>query len=373
MGKRGYMLFWGMGILFLSSCQFGGNLPITLIPKGDFLFIVTTDFSSGSFAVYAQQQGLMSTGYSPIHSDATAVFHSGKIFVLNRFGADNLQILEPQNQFQTIRQMSTNTPPGCAQFSNPYDLDFFREDEAVLSRYGCKSALIVKPFTAEITGEIDLSEYADSDGIPEMAYGFVYRSTYFLSLQKLTEFQPVNVSTLLMMDLNEGRISGEIPLVGKNPVTEWVEYLPGKFIGAVTGKFSIPDGGVEEIDAEQKRSLGIILTEEQLDGEVSALTGFGGNIYLAVSGFGCNDFDPQTPCESHLLSWSRALGIREIFQSPAPLGHLAISVDRTLLYVSDRSLAGGLRIFRLSDGEQLSVTPLNTGLPPYWLVPFRLQ
>ncbi|MFN4181588.1 MAG: hypothetical protein ACK4G3_00010 [bacterium] len=362
----GFSLF-----LILSACggQGGQILPPGL--RGNFLFLTTTDFQSGSFSVYAEEQGLMSSGYPPIHPDATAVFHSGKIFILNRFGADNIQILDPNNHFRTEKQFSTNTE-NCPQLSNPYHLTFVSPDEAILSRYNCSSLLFLNPFTATILAEISLSPFADSDGIPEMAYGFLFGQTYFQALQKLTNWMPINVSALLMVNPATRSIQGEIPLQGKNPTTEWVEFLPGKFAGAVAGQYATPDGGVEIVDAQQKRTLGIAISEEEIQGEVWGIAGKNGEIFLTVSSFGCNDFDPQTPCFSRLIVWRSGEGIQEILRTQGVLGHIALSMNGNLLYVADRSLSGGLRIFSVSEKREMPPSPLPTGLPPFWLTPFRL-
>ncbi|MHA2610668.1 MAG: hypothetical protein V2G48_00250 [bacterium JZ-2024 1] len=362
----GFSLF-----LILSACEG----PARQIPPpalhGNFLFLTTTDFQSGSFSVYAEEQGLMSSGYPPIHPDATAVFHSDKIFVLNRFGADQIQILDPKNHFRTEKQFSTNTE-NCPQLSNPYHLTFVSSDEAILSRYNCTSLLFLNPLTATILAEIDLSAFADSDGIPEMAYGFLFGETYFQALQKLTNWNPTNISSLLMVTPATRNIQGEIPLQGRNPTTEWVEFLPGKFAGAVVGQYATPDGGVEIVDAQQKRTLGIALSEEEIQGEVWGIAGKDGEIFLTVSSFGCNDFDPQTPCSSRLISWRPGLGIQELLRTQGVLGHIALSVGGNLLYVADRSLSGGLRIFSLVDKREITPSPIPTGLPPFWLTPFRL-
>src|SRR5262249_37088124 len=81
-------------------------------------FIVTTNFQAGSFATVSLDEPRVitpSTSQRRIHSDATARVYGGLVYVINRLFADNIQLLDPANDFVTRFQCSTGNG------TNPHD------------------------------------------------------------------------------------------------------------------------------------------------------------------------------------------------------------------------------------------------------------
>jgi hypothetical protein len=133
----------------------GGDLP----PPGDggFAFVVTTDFQSGSFATLplGDPQSLQ-VNRGSIGSDAVARFHDGRVYVINRFGADNIQALDPEQDFATIYQCSVGNG------ANPQDIAFASSNKAYVTRLELPTVAIVDPTVGAdcagfLHGEIDLS------------------------------------------------------------------------------------------------------------------------------------------------------------------------------------------------------------------------
>ena len=94
-----------------------------------------------------------------IHSDAIAHWYDGLVYVVNRTPADNIQVLDPGASFSTIRQYSTGNG------TNPQDIAFRSPTKAYIPLYERNEILIMDPTTGAHEGIIDLSAFADADGL----------------------------------------------------------------------------------------------------------------------------------------------------------------------------------------------------------------
>ena len=69
------------------------------------VYVVESDFSSGSFSAGNASTHAMSCNAASVHSDARVRWYNGQVFVINRFGADNIQVLDGTTS-AFIRQFS---------------------------------------------------------------------------------------------------------------------------------------------------------------------------------------------------------------------------------------------------------------------------
>ncbi len=116
--------------------------------------------------------------------------------------------------------------------SNPHGLVFVNSEKAYLFRYGTTKAWIVNPSTTTEggfkIGELDLSSYADSDGIPEMESGVIVGDKLFIILKRLNRndnwapnptyvavFDTTNDTEINTGNVNPGGVLG-IPLDIRN-------------------------------------------------------------------------------------------------------------------------------------------------------------
>ncbi|RKZ05528.1 hypothetical protein DRQ05_06285, partial [bacterium] len=118
----------------------------------DFAFITTTDYSTGSSSViWLDASHTEESNVASVYSDAVSRYYNGLVYVVNRYGGDNIQILDPANNFATVRQFSVGSG------SDPHDIAFVNETKAYVSRYNTNDLWIVDPSTGAHTGTIDLS------------------------------------------------------------------------------------------------------------------------------------------------------------------------------------------------------------------------
>ena len=81
-------------------------------------FILTTDFSTGSLSVNALGTTAVTKDVAAVHSDAVMRWYGGLLYVVNRFGQDNIQVIDPAQGYATVRQFSTGNG------TNPQDICF---------------------------------------------------------------------------------------------------------------------------------------------------------------------------------------------------------------------------------------------------------
>jgi hypothetical protein len=107
---------------------------------------------------------------------------------IERFNADNVTKFNINAPDTPIWQYSTLDDPGDTS-SNPHGLVFAGSEKAYLFRFGTTKAWIVNPSTTTEAGfkigELDLSSYADDDGIPEMESGVIVGDKLFIILKRL--------------------------------------------------------------------------------------------------------------------------------------------------------------------------------------------
>jgi hypothetical protein len=310
-----------------------------------------------------------------VESDNTAVFHADRVYVLNRFGFDNISVLDTDDLTTALRQFSTGNG------SNPQDMAFVSSRQAYVSLLGSNDLLVVDPEAPqgeEISGRIDLTpllDPADVDGLVEAAGLALVGRYLFVTLQSLDNFAAVrpgilavvDTATDSLVDVDPGQTGVQgIPLAGQNPTAlHWAPEL-GRLLVSQAGAFGLADGGVEAVDPFRLTSDGLLITEAALGGgDVGDLVSVAGQkVYVVAGGFEANDvrvFDVSRAAGSGTLTGAnpRSLG----FSLPYVPG-LAVDGGGRLL-VPDRTLtAPGIRMVDTFTDQEITAAPLDLGLPP---------
>ena len=154
-------------------------------------------------------------------------------------------------------------------------------DKAYVTRYDAASLLIVNPQNGAELGEIDLSAFADADGLPEVSQIVRVGDRLYLSCQRLDRnggWGPVDVSYLIVVDLAtdtlidvdpdaEGMQGIALSAANPNSMAVVGEQIA---VGVVVG-FGDRAGGVEIVDTATNRSLGLAVSEEDLGGDITSM------------------------------------------------------------------------------------------------------
>ena len=358
------------------------NIVLVAPPTPPTVFVSTTDFVTGSYSTVDLESGAADsdlpdqTGIA--EADNSAVYFNNRVYVLNRFGFDNISVLETEDLSTAARQFSTGNG------SNPQDMAFVSDSKAYVSLYGSNDLLIVDPTATvgnEITGSIDLSEYLapdDADGLVEAAAMAKVGRYLFVALQQLSDFEIITNGVLAVIDTEtdslvdvDAAAAGIQPIVllASNPVA--VSYAPGlgRLLVSSAGRFGIEDGGIETVDPFLFASEGILVSESELGGDVGpTVSADGRKVYVAAGGFSENgvraidvELNPSTGIFEGAIP--RDLGLALPF-----IPSLAIDGAGRLI-VPDRSLeAPGLRFIDSFSDDELTTSPIDVGLPPNAIV-----
>ena len=333
------------------------------------LFVITTDFSTGSTAFLTANAVEAEVNLLGIHSDAVGHYHDGRVYIVNRLGQDNILVLDAMDLRTPLTQFSVGNG------ANPHDIEIVAPDKAYVTRYDTESLLIVNPQDGAELGEIDLSAFADADGLPEVSQIVRVGDRLYLSCQRLDRnggWGPADVSylivvdlatdTLVDVDLDAEGVQG-IALSAANPNSMAVigEQIA---VGVVVG-FGDRSGGVEIVDTATNRSLGLAVSEEDLGGDITSMVLVDQNRGYAVVADE-NFANSVRPFE--LSSGTVGAPLENISGGFIP----SLAVDGDRLIVADRGsfadpASAGLKFYDAATGAFLS-GPIDTGLPPQDIV-----
>lgn len=190
---------WAIAFLLLAGCEelqpreVGRPVDLTGINAG--VVVASTDFQRGAgvadFIVLDPQslefktfRDLELLSADPL-IQAFPLVDPEHIWVINRLGFDNIQVLSPQHNFTTVSQFSVGNG------ANPQDILVLSPDKAYVTRYETpySDVLIVHPTRGTALGKIPLSRFASNpDQLPRPAAMVRAGDHAFIALQNLDAF-----------------------------------------------------------------------------------------------------------------------------------------------------------------------------------------
>lgn len=279
-----------------------------------------TDFSSGAHAtITGDKPRSLTENLVPAGSDMTVVSKGSSFYRMERSGANNITKFDINEPDTPIWQYSTE---GSETGSNPHDLIFATDNLAYLLRYGSSEAWLVDTSASKQEnfkkGELDLSDYADRDGKPEMNSGVIVGNKLFVTLQRIdftggwgnfvynqAYVAVFNASTGAEIDTHrgEGGLKG-IALRMENPGA--IQYVPetGMIYVQCYGQYDKKyTGGITIIDPDNYESAALIDDGTELVHPYGAITGMVivspyKGYFVGYNGWGNNNlykFNPASP------------------------------------------------------------------------------
>jgi DNA-binding beta-propeller fold protein YncE len=328
-------------------------------------YVVESDFSTGSFSSTDVATRAPSCDVASVHSDARVRWYNGRVYVVNRFGADNIEVLDGTT-FGLVKQFSVGNG------ANPYDIAFASPTHAYVTRYETPDLWIVNPATGTHDGTISLAGLADADGIPEMDHLLMVGPLLFVSLQRVDRnngFQPTDSSLVAVIDTRTDQLVDcdaahagvqGILLPRTNPVTPFAFDAPRSrlYLGCA-GHYGAPDGGIVRIDAAGLAADGVAASEDSLGGDVLDIAvKDDARAYAIVSDAAFN---------TQLIRWSPVTG-RKLDTLYSPGGFSLADAELTPagdeLWACNSSFgAPGLHVFSTATQAQIA-GPITCTLPP---------
>ncbi len=324
------------------------------------------DFSTGGIAEFdVTENTVVSHQLGFAAGDSVMRETGGRVFVVNRFGSNNIQELD--GSLATLKQCSVGSG------ANPHDIVLHSAGKAYVTLYDRPGLAVVDPSVdATCAGFlmdfIDLSPYADADGIPEMDKMALVGDRLFVSLQLLDRanfFQPTGTGALVVVDTDTDSVIATVDLAIANPFSQTKGIVhdahQGRLYVGGPGVFftDLEDGGIEIVDPSTLTSLGVVIDGAELGGDLTDFVMVGADRgYAIVAGedfvASLVEFDVVTRTVVDTLATSELL-----------LSDIEMT-ETGILCLADRDIRlPGLRCFDISDNSELTAEPLNPGLGPF--------
>ncbi len=354
---------WAIALL-LQACAAPGQSDYHGSISGAAAVVVTTDYRTGSWAVVSLDHAKVEKGFGIIHQDTICRYSpiTKKMYLVQRMGADAVAVMDPMNGYAIESEFSVG------QATNAQDIAVVSTDRAYVPRYSSKSLLVLDPATGENIEELDLSPWADSDGMAEPGWALANEGKVFVAIQRLKDFQPTGYSSMLVFDGTTGKVIKEIKLVGTDPFSKlrYCAPLDSIVIGEI-GKLSVLDGGVELLHTSDLTSSGFIITEKELGGDIIDVVIARHHKGYAIVSHSRDDFSASTSVVSFDPDTGKMLST--LAQSEAfDHSFLELTPSGEQLWVAQRKRTDpGVRVFDTQTDEELTSDPIDVGLAPFMI------
>ncbi len=356
------------------------SLWTLFIPQGNAaaVGVVSSDFGAAGRFTTIHSSLVVSPLHADIYSDAVAVYHDGKVYVLNRLNRDSVQLLDRSLNYLPVGEYSVESA------SNPQDMVFYG-GLAYLTRYNRNDILALDPATGIYKQTISLAGYEEAtpvpDGYPEATRMHVEGDQLYVMLQRLDRndlsgyFPPVGSSLLLQIDLPTSTIVQSYVFPFANPfgnlqrIDLWGHAYLVTAAPARMGYLSQMDGGVVAFNLDEHYFRSPVYLESVAGGDildVAILNETTGYAFVMDASFNksIQRFNPTTGEKVSVLA-----------SFPASGGTVAglLLDDDGRLYVADASFeTPGISVYDAKAGDQkLTPFPLDVGLRPAGMVLIR--
>lgn len=327
-----------------------------------------TDSTGTINVIPLQSPRTASTHLTTTHSDATVRSFSGLIYVINRKGADNIQIIDPSD-FKTVLQLST----GLA--TNPQDIAVVSASKAYVTLYEPEEnqtpgltvddLLIIDLSTGTIARTIDLTPFTwdDGDRFARASSLLLIDNKLYIAIQDLPgnlALRPDQPGKLLRLDTRNEQIDAALTLECRNPFSMSTSPKTGKIFVGCADFFDLrsPYGGVEAVRIEPFETEGIFLDDLFLDGWLGDLEVSGEHGFAVV---GATDYS-----ENRIVRFSMNEENSEftvLYRSGSYLQEIAVSDEGDLLVGDRNPEQSGVLFLDPATGAVLE-GPINVGAAP---------
>ncbi len=346
------------------------------------LVVTSTDFNTGAVGLVELASKTVTPDLAPASSDAVPIVADGRVFVINRFGFDYIDELDPLASLALIHEFALS-PASISAPANPQVLALDPQGRGWVSLLGAGELQLIRfPTLAaaqpSVSLAVDLRSFADDDGIPELSAMIGCGSTLFVAAERIDRQSWVPADETLLIPVTAAEQPKLHEFDGEHPGADAITLL-----GAGVGSWRLDpsdtsrqtivilNSGLERVDLASGSSEWVV--DEQLFADAGydrlQLSGFDfdadGRIWLsaATEDFASFrllrvDLDPSPTLVTAVEGLHSVTGAVEI------VGHELWFADTTLG-------TSGLRVFDLSDDPvaELPESPLAVGLPPMSLAP----
>jgi hypothetical protein len=308
------------------------------------------------------------------HSDAVVRSYGGLIYVVNRLGGDNIQVVDPLDGFAVVGQFSTG------QGTNPQDLIAVSAAKAYVSLYQPEDnrsddltvddVIVFNPQTGAVLKPIDLTPFTANDGERFARASDLVKvgNRILVAIQDLgsdlsqAADQP---GKIVAIDLGGDTVADSLVLECRDPVAMAYSNATGLLYVACADYFNLgtPYGGVEVVDPDGLESLGVFVTDNDLGGAPGDIEVLGDRGFVTVGTANAGRDVFSTSVVSFNLDVSEAPDVKTLYTGEAYIQDIAVDENGRLL-VGDRDPHVNGVLFLDSETGDVVDGPINTGPMP---------
>lgn len=320
------------------------------------LFVAEKESKSGQLEWIGINDCIISSSKFSIYYDVALCSFSGYLYILEKFGADNIIKFDPsKNDISGVlyqKHLGDNW--------NPQDIQFVSETKAFISNMNQPKISIFNPSTGEFVKHIDISAYIfnpDSNASPYAKDLHLNGSDLYVLLQRRNGLKPGAPTLMLKINSLTDSITDTIPFQFKSGYA--MAYYDGVFYVTNPSSQSVSgDGAIEKVVLSSK-TVNTIIDETALGGSpIQIVHKINSRFYVTVY---MADFKKTKVIELDAVTGmivSTLPNVKDAF------GGIFYDEINSKLYVGERdAVEMGIRIFQ--NNKQIGSTiKSSNSLPP---------
>jgi len=302
-----------------------------------------------------------------IGANSTLRVARGLLYAVSRTDA-TVAVIDPDT-WTVLRTLSVGVG------REPIDIAVIAADLAYVSCADETHLLRFNPITGQTTSVVDLSVFADADGVPDLNMMAVHEGRLFVQLRRIDSstfgfVQPamlavVDLAAELLIDADPATSGAQaIELQGMAPKLKMqIVESTRRLIVSASGDF-FDDGGIEMIDLDTLQSLGLIVREDS--GTVGADLGA---FVLVTPDRGYLTFSTDFAVSSHMVEFTVSGGVvpgGEIFGT---VGYFVPTLplepqSNTFLFPDGGSATSTVHVLQSDSGAHVATVLIATNALP---------
>ena len=354
--------------LLLSHClldsKSGGDDSVKRNEEWGNVLVLGSDFKTGKLQTKMKADTAYTKASLTIHKDAKAIENKGNLYVLERFGADNILKLDLSKSKDSAVSYQTHLGDNW----NPSDIAFSGE-KAFITLENEPKLLVFDPVAGKVTKSIDISSYiykpdtgSTASSPHAKALSMVGENLYVLLQRRHGNYTASpDTAKVLRVNVKNDAIEKAINLRYRNPQA-MIEDNGSLYVSAIgAGSWgALGDGGIEKLVLSTTQSTSVI-TDTDLGGDPMKMVQKSGSIYYVIVYVGWGNVQVKE------VDFSTGKVLKTIEGITDAFGGIAYDKVDEVLYVCERATEkSGLKTFD-KDGK-LIAGPLKGTLPPNGVV-----
>ncbi|WP_290766179.1 hypothetical protein [Fibrobacter sp. UBA4297] len=338
--------------LYMTACSDNSTSADDDPLKPGSVYVFGSDYKTGELR-WVSEDGV-SEDSKEFNQDSKIVGVDGNLFVLERYGADNLALVDVSNKKVTWQK-------DMGDGANPSDVVKANKDEVWVALEGAAKFVKVSVKDGEVVKTVKTDGFNQGKAsTPNLVDFEISGDTLFALFQRSENYAYPVPGLLALYKLSNGDLLDTIKLAKKNPMA--MGFAKGKLYIASQGEYNASYGtdaddkrGIEVVDFDKKKTS-VVVDGEKLGGGVYAFAVDPEGVAFAAiyKGFG------DVPVVKVNLSEKSVKKVSDIADAE---GSLYFDDVDGVLYVGDRGAKGGL--FKYDEGKVTKIDAPKDMLPVY--------